>query len=105
MRLLPAPQLKTLLGAAAVSTAVLTATTLAGSRALAADGVTITSYGHSALLIRGGGKTVLVNPFQAVACAAGLAEPRVSADVILASSRLKDEGATVARGKLLVNPG
>jgi L-ascorbate metabolism protein UlaG (beta-lactamase superfamily) len=68
-------------------------------------GVTITSYGHSALLIQGGGARVLVNPFQAVGCAAGLAEPRVSADVILASSRLKDEGAPVASGRFLVKPG
>ena len=58
--------------------------------ASANTGVTITSYGHSALLIRGGGATVLLNPFKAVACAAGLAEPRVSANVILASSRLLD---------------
>lgn len=71
----------------------------------AGGGVTITSYGHSALLIRGGGATVLLNPFQAVGCAAGLPEPRVSADVILASSRLKDEGAQVARGRFLVRPG
>jgi L-ascorbate metabolism protein UlaG (beta-lactamase superfamily) len=71
----------------------------------AGGGVTITSYGHSALLIQGGGATVLLNPFQAVGCAAGLAEPRVAADVILASSRLRDEGAPVARGRLLVNPG
>ena len=68
-------------------------------------GVTITSYGHSALLIQGGGATVLLNPFKAVACAAGLAEPRVSADVILASSRLKDEGAAVAGGRMLSKPG
>jgi L-ascorbate metabolism protein UlaG (beta-lactamase superfamily) len=34
-----------------------------------------------------------------------LAEPRVSATVILASSRLLDEGAPVARGKMLVEPG
>ena len=68
-------------------------------------GVTITSYGHSALLIRGGGATVLVNPFKAVGCAAGLAEPRLSADVILASSVLKDEGAAVASGRMLVQPG
>ena len=61
-------------------------------------GVTISSYGHSALLIQGGGATVLVNPFKAVGCAAGLAEPRVSANVILASSRLLDEGAPVASG-------
>ena len=68
-------------------------------------GVTITSYGHSALLIQGGGATVLLNPFKSVACAAGLAEPRVSANVILASSRLADEGAPVANGQLLSSPG
>lgn len=68
-------------------------------------GVSISSYGHSALLIRGGGATVLLNPFQAVGCAAGLPEPRVGADVILASSRLKDEGAPVAGGRFLVKPG
>lgn len=73
--------------------------------ALAVSGVTITSYGHGALMIRGGGVRVLVNPFKAVACATGLAEPRVSADVILASSRLRDEGAPVASGRMLVKPG
>ncbi|SBO44920.1 MBL fold metallo-hydrolase [Cyanobium sp. NIES-981] len=73
--------------------------------ALAGSGVSITSYGHSALMIRGGGASVLVNPFKAVACAAGLAEPRVGATVILASSRLLDEGAPVASGKFLVDPG
>lgn len=83
----------------------LAATALAPAAAPAAGGVSITYYGHSALLIRGGGATVLLNPFQAVGCAAGLAEPRVSADVILASSRLKDEGASVASGKMLVQPG
>jgi L-ascorbate metabolism protein UlaG (beta-lactamase superfamily) len=56
-------------------------------------------------MIQGGGATVLINPFKAVACAAGLAEPRVRADVILASSRLLDEGAPVASGKFLVTPG
>jgi L-ascorbate metabolism protein UlaG (beta-lactamase superfamily) len=68
-------------------------------------GVTISSYGHSAIVVRGGGATVLLNPFLAVGCAAGLAEPRIAADVILASSQLKDEGAPVARGRLLVKPG
>jgi L-ascorbate metabolism protein UlaG (beta-lactamase superfamily) len=79
---------------------------LGGAAAQAGGGgVTITSYGHSALMIQGGGARVLLNPFQAVGCAAGLPEPRVSADVILASSRLKDEGAAVANGRLLVRPG
>ncbi len=73
--------------------------------ASASTGVTITSYGHSALLIQGGGAKVLINPFKAVACAAGLAEPRVNANVILASSLLLDEGAPVASGKFLSQPG
>jgi L-ascorbate metabolism protein UlaG (beta-lactamase superfamily) len=68
-------------------------------------GVRITSFGHSALLIEGGGARVLLNPFRAVGCASGLTEPRVSADVILASSLLKDEGAAVASGRLLSKPG
>ena len=73
--------------------------------ASAGTGVTITSYGHSALLIQGGGAKVLINPFKAVACAAGLAEPKVNANVILASSLLLDEGAPVASGKFLSQPG
>ena len=104
MRLLPtlsALSLSSLgLGALGLGT-----TLLAAGPALAGSGVTITSYGHSALLISGGGASVLINPFKAVACAAGLAEPRVSATVVLASSRLLDEGAPVARGKMLVDPG
>jgi len=70
-----------------------------------AAGVSITSYGHSALLIRGGGQSVLVNPFRAVGCAAGLAEPRVSANVTLASSELPDEGARIGGGTYLSKPG
>ena len=81
----------------------------AGSPVWAGDGggggVTITSLGHSAIVVRGGGATVLLNPFKAVGCAAGLPEPRMAADVILASSQLKDEGAAVASGRLLVKPG
>ena len=84
---------------------LIAAASIAAMPAQAAGGVTITSYGHSALLIQGGGATVLVNPFKAVACAAGLREPRVRADVVLASSRLPDEGAAVASGKLLSSPG
>ena len=89
----------------ALTALALTALPPSGLPALAGSGVAITSYGHSALLIKGGGATVLLNPFKAVACAAGLGEPRVSADVILASSELLDEGAPVARGRLLSKPG
>lgn len=74
--------------------------------ASAGGGVTINSYGQRALLIQGGGQSVLINPFRAVGCAAGLGEPRVSANVILASSELADEGARgVAGGRFLAAPG
>ncbi|MFM7547300.1 MAG: MBL fold metallo-hydrolase [Cyanobacteriota bacterium] len=100
---MPLPsRLSSLISAAALAAVPLGVTT---PPALAGGGVTITSYGHSALLIQGGGATVLVNPFKAVACASGLREPRVRADVILASSLLADEGAAVASGKLLSSPG
>lgn len=94
------------LGATALAVMSFTAGGVATAPAAqAASGVSITSYGHGAVLIQGGGARVLLNPFRAVACAAGLAEPRVGADVILASSRLKDEGAAVASGRMLVKPG
>ena len=74
--------------------------------ARAGGGVTISSYGQRALLIKGGGQSVLLNPYRAVGCATGLPEPRVQADVILANSELADEGArAVATGRFLVQPG
>ena len=82
--------------------ALLAVGTIAPARAA---GVTVTNYGHSALLIRGGGQSVMVNPFRAVGCAKGLAEPRVNATVILASSELPDEGARIGGGTYLAKPG
>ena len=76
------------------------------SAALAGNGVSISSYGQRSLLIQGGGYSVLLNPYKAVGCAAGLNEPRVNAGVVLASSELADEGARgVAGGRFLVQPG
>ena len=70
------------------------------------EGLEIKSLGHSSMLIRGGGKSVLLNPFKAVGCASGLVEPNISADIILASSLLPDEGfKTMAQGLFLVKPG
>ncbi|MCP9888053.1 MBL fold metallo-hydrolase [Cyanobium sp. ATX 6A2] len=99
MRLLPT------LAATAVALPAVVLQAMALPPAAAASGVSITSYGHSALLIQGSGTRVLLNPFKAVGCAAGLPEPRVSASVILASSRLLDEGAPVASGRFLADPG
>ncbi len=67
--------------------------------------VSIKSYGHSALLIKSDSNTVLINPFKAVGCASKLKEPKIEANVILASSILPDEGAKVAKGTFLVQPG
>lgn len=57
-----------------------------------AGGLTITALGHTAFLFTGGGQRILVNPFKAIGCTAGYAEPTVGADLILLSSRLFDEG-------------
>ena len=78
---------------------------VASTSSVLAENIAITNYGHSSLLIEGGGQAVLLNPFKAVGCAAGLPEPKIKADIILASSWLADEGAQVASGKFLVNPG
>lgn len=76
-----------------------------GSPAMAEPTVQVTSYGHSALLFESDEGRLLINPFQAVACAAGLTEPRLAVDLVLASSSLPDEGAPVARGLFLNAPG
>ncbi len=76
-----------------------------GPLATAEPAVQVTSYGHSALLFESEEGRLLINPFQAVACAAGLTEPRLAVDLILASSRLPDEGAPVARGRFLSTAG
>ena len=67
--------------------------------------IEVTSFGHSSVFIKSKKHSVLLNPFKAVACAEGLKEPRLRADVILASSELADEGAKIARVTYLVKPG
>tara|TARA_Y100001968_G_scaffold323973_1_gene362498 strand:+ start:1785 stop:2522 length:738 start_codon:yes stop_codon:yes gene_type:complete len=70
-----------------------------------AGGVSVQSLGHSSLLIKGGGKSILLNPFRAVGCAQGLSEPKLDVDIILASSELPDEGARTSKGIFFVQPG
>jgi L-ascorbate metabolism protein UlaG (beta-lactamase superfamily) len=57
------------------------------------SGVTIQALGHMAFLISGNGTRILTNPFRALGCTAGLAAPKVGADLVLISSQLLDEGA------------
>ena len=72
---------------------------------LLADRLEIKNLGHSSILIRGKDQSVLLNPFIAVGCASGLVEQNISADIILASSLLPDEGAKTAKGLFMVEPG
>ena len=72
---------------------------------LLANNLEIQNLGHSSILIRGKDQSVLLNPFRAVGCASGLVEQNISADIILASSLLPDEGAKTAKGLFLVKPG
>ena len=72
---------------------------------MVADSLEIRNFGHSSILIKGKDQSVLLNPFRAVGCASGLVEQNISADIILASSLLPDEGAKTAKGLFMVNPG
>lgn len=70
--------------------------------------LTITALGHTSFLFTGGGHSVLVNPFKAVGCTAGYAQPTASADLVLLSSRLFDEGFltdTYANTQVIDEPG
>ncbi|WP_414565920.1 MULTISPECIES: MBL fold metallo-hydrolase [unclassified Anabaena] len=64
--------------------------------------------GHTCFLFTGGGARILVNPFQTVGCTAGYRPPKVSADLILISSQLLDEGSVdglPGTPKLVYAPG
>ncbi|MGB0560629.1 MAG: MBL fold metallo-hydrolase [Spirulinaceae cyanobacterium] len=54
--------------------------------------VTVKTLGHTCFLFTGGGRRILVNPFRQIGCTAGYRAPQVSADFVLISSRLFDEG-------------
>ena len=71
-----------------------------------AGNLLLKSLGHSSFLIRGGGKSILINPFKATGCASDLKEPNeVNVDFILASSRLADEGYNPTDKLMFVDPG
>ena len=75
------------------------------SSAMAGD-LLLKSLGHGSFLIKGGEKSVLLNPFKAIGCASELNEPKgVYADFILASSKLADEGYNPNNKLMFVEPG
>ncbi len=72
---------------------------------LNAENIEIKSFGHSSFHIKGGGYSVLLNPFKSVGCAEGLKEPNVFPDIVLASSEFVDEGYWPKDGVMFVRPG
>ena len=71
-----------------------------------ADKLLIKSYGHSNFLIKGDGKSIILNPYKSVGCASNLKNPKLEdADFILASSRLADEGYNPSNLLMFVEPG
>ncbi len=90
----------------------LSAASVAGGWGLAqAQGIAslnIQWLGHTCFLISSGGMRILVNPFRTLGCTAGYRLPSVTADLVLASSLLFDEGAvdSIPRGtRILTEPG
>lgn len=57
------------------------------------NGLNIQWLGHTCFMFTGSGKKVLVNPFETKGCTANYQEPKVTADLVLVSSFLLDEGA------------
>ena len=73
---------------------------------LLADDLLLKSLGHSSFLVKGGGKSILLNPFKSTGCASDLEEPKgYNADFILASSKLLDESYNPKNQLMFVEPG
>ena len=71
-----------------------------------AEELILKSFGHSQFLIKGEGKSILINPFKAVGCASQFREfHNIEKDLILASSRLADEGFNPNNDLMFVEPG
>ncbi|WP_299408852.1 MBL fold metallo-hydrolase [Acaryochloris sp. IP29b_bin.148] len=84
------------------------ATQWQSSPAQAAGSLSIRWLGHTCFLFSGSGVQVLVNPFRPVGCTANYPSPQTSANIVLISSRLLDEGVVEGlpgRPKLLFEPG
>jgi L-ascorbate metabolism protein UlaG (beta-lactamase superfamily) len=77
-------------------------------RAQGKGSLSIQWLGHTCCLFTGGGQRILVNPFEKLGCTAKYRSPKVSADLVLASSLLLDEGAIKnlpGNPKIVYEPG
>jgi L-ascorbate metabolism protein UlaG (beta-lactamase superfamily) len=84
-----------LMGYAGAGLVTALATTL-GSHSQAdaqSGGLSVQWLGHTCFLITSGKVKILTNPFRTVGCTAGYRAPKVSANLVLISSQLLDEGA------------
>ena len=71
-----------------------------------AEELILKSFGHSQFLIKGNDKSILINPFKAVGCASQFQESlNIEKDLILASSRLADEGYNPNNDLMFFEPG
>ncbi len=71
-----------------------------------AEELILESFGHSQFLIKGNDKSILINPFKAVGCASQFQESlNIEKDLILASSRLADEGYNPNNDLMFFEPG
>ena len=71
-----------------------------------AENLFLRNFGHGSFLIKGGGNSILINPFKATGCASELEEPKsINSDLILASSNLLDEGYNPDNKLMFVEPG
>lgn len=71
-------------------------------------GLSVQWLGHTCFLFTGNGLRILVNPFRPIGCTAGYRPPKVSADLVLISSQLLDEGeieGLPGNPRILYEPG
>jgi len=99
-----------LMGYAGAGLVTALATTLGSNSEANAQsgGLSVQWLGHTCFLINGSGVKILTNPFRTIGCTAGYRAPKVSANLVLISSQLLDEGAVEdlpGNPKLVYEPG
>ncbi len=80
-------------GAGLLTTMMTIGSQLRADSAQSGDSLSVQWLGHTCFLFTGGGARILVNPFRPVGCTAKYRPPLVSADLVMISSQLLDEGA------------
>ena len=86
-------KLLTLAGTGLLSTLLIGLSSVFETDAAQQGTLSVQWLGHTCFLFTGGGVRILVNPFRSQGCTAGYRLPRVTADLVLISSQLLDEGS------------